>query len=149
MSEGGASPDTVDRRAVAAGALLTVAVTAPVSVAARVWEGGSSEGDSALWVVPVVALLAGFYLGGRLAARRRRDAPLRHSAASGALASVVLAVGAVARRLVAGDGVTTPLLVTLLLLLQITISVSVLAGYVVARGEARGQREQGQGDGAG
>ena len=127
-----------------AGALLAIAVSLPVSVAvsvaARLARGGDGDDGSPLWVVPVMALFAGFFLGGRRAARLAPEAPLRNSAASAAAAFAVLAAAAVVRRVAAGQGISTPLVLTLLLLLQITVSLSMLAGYGVMRTEARRQR---------
>ena len=127
----------VDWRAAADGAWLAVAITLPPTILVRLFKDGDLDGqESYLWVVPVVALLVGFAVGGHRAARRRPDAPLLHAAASAALAFAALAVVAVVRRLVAGDGLTVPLVVTLLLLLQITVSLAVIGGYVAMRREA-------------
>ena len=127
----------IDWRAVADGAVVAVMVTLPPTIAVRLLKDGDLEGqESYLWVVPVVALLLGFALGGHRAARRRPDAPLLHAATAAAAAFGALAVVAVLRRVLSGDGLTVPLLVTLLLLMQITVSLAVVGGYVAVRREA-------------
>jgi hypothetical protein len=89
--------------------------------------------ESYLWVVPVLALLAGFTVAGHLAARRRPDAPLTHSAAAAVAAFALLATVTVIRRVVIGAGLSGPLLLTLALLFQITVSLAVLGGYAATR----------------
>ncbi|HEX2064921.1 MAG TPA: hypothetical protein VHE80_10930 [Acidimicrobiales bacterium] len=131
----------IDWRAVGVGASLAVLVTVPPAVLARALRGDDLEGqESNLWVVPVLALFIGFGLGGHLAARRRPDAPLLHSAAAALAAFVALCGFVVLRRLATGEGLSAPLVVTLALLLQITVSLAVLGGYVAMRREARGRR---------
>lgn len=134
---GGGGGGRTDWRAVADGAVVAVMVTLPPTIVVRFLKDGDLEGqESYLWVVPVVALLAGFALGGHRAARRQPEAPLRHAAAAAGAAFAALAAVAVTRRLVAGDGLSTPLVVTLLLLLQITVSLAVIGGYVAMRRQA-------------
>ncbi|HVL94077.1 MAG TPA: hypothetical protein VM264_12140 [Acidimicrobiales bacterium] len=124
----------VDWRAALDGAAVAVLVTLPPTVAVQLFKGDDLEGqESNLWVVPVVAMLAGFFLAGRRAARRRPEAPLVHGAAAAALAIGALAALTVVRRLVAGDGIGAPLVVTMILLAQVTVSVGVLGGYTVGR----------------
>ena len=131
------------------GAALAIVVTVPPAVVARVLKGDDLEGqESNLWVLPVVALFVGFGLGGHLAARRRPDAPLLHSAAAALVAFAALCGFAVVRRFVTGEGLSVPLVVTLVLLLQITVSLAVLGGYVAMRREAHGRhRPSGAADG--
>ena len=127
----------VDWRAAADGAVVAVGITLPPTIAVRLLKDGDLEGqESYLWVVPVVALLIGFALGGHRAARRRPDAPLLHASAAAVAAFAALAAIALVRRLANGDGLTVPLVVTLLLLLQITVSLAVIGGYVAMRREA-------------
>lgn len=127
----------VDWKAAADGAWLAVAITLPPTIVVRLFKDGDLEGqESYLWVVPVLALLVGFAVGGHRAATRRPDAPLLHAAASAACAFAALAALAVVRRFVDGDGLTVPLVVTLMLLLQITVSLAVIGGYVAMRREA-------------
>ncbi|MDP9388460.1 MAG: hypothetical protein M3Q48_11270, partial [Actinomycetota bacterium] len=63
--------------------------------------------------------------------------PLRHAAVAACCAFAALSVAAVVRRLVTGDGLTVPLVVTLLLLLQIAVSLAVIGGYVAMRRASR------------
>lgn len=130
----------LDRAVIVRAAALAVAVTLPPTLVVRVLRGSDDEQRSYLWVIAVVALFAGFALAGRQAARRRPDAPLVHAIAAAALAFAVLAAIAVVRRLVTGDGISAALVITLGLLLQITVSVSVLAAYVDLRSRARAAR---------
>ncbi|MGH9151455.1 MAG: hypothetical protein ACRD03_03400 [Acidimicrobiales bacterium] len=140
----------VDWKAAADGAWLAVAVTLPPTIVVRLFKDGDLDGqESYLWVVPVLALLVGFALGGHRAARRRPDAPLLHAAVSAACAFTALAALAVVRRLLDGDGLTVPLVVTLLLLLQITVSLAVVGGYVAMRREAASAARPPEGTGGG
>ncbi len=128
---------SMDWRAVADGAVLTVAVTMPPTIVVRLLRDTDLAGqESNLWFVPLLALLLGCALGGHRAARRRLDAPLKHAAAAATAAFAVMAAVALGRRLITGDGITTPLVVTLLLLLQITVSLAVIGGYIAMRREA-------------
>lgn len=124
----------LDWRAALDGATLAVLVTVPPTVVVALLKNDDLEGqESNLWVVPVVAMLAGFFLAGRRAGRRRPEAPLVHGAAAAAVAVTVLGLVTLARRLVSGDGIGTPLVVTLVLVAQVTISVGILGGYTAAR----------------
>lgn len=134
----------LDWRAVADGAVLTVAVTMPPTILVRLLKDTDLGGqESNLWFVPLLALLVGSALGGHRAAKRRLDEPLKHAAAAATAAFAVMAAVALGRRLVTGDGITVPLVVTLLLLLQITVSLAVIGGYVAMRREAAGSRRIG------
>lgn len=132
----------LDWRAVADGAVVTVAVTMPPVLVVRLFKDGDLPGqESNLWVVAVVAMFLGFVLGGHRAAKRRLDAPLMHAAAAAASAALVMSSVVIVRRLVTGDGITVPLVVTLLLLLQIAVSLAVIGGYVAMRREAIASRQ--------
>lgn len=138
----------LDWRAVADGAVITVAVTMPPTILVRLLKDTDLGGqESNLWFVPLLALLLGSALGGHRAARRRLDAPLKHAAAAAAAAFAVMAAVALGRRLVTGDGITVPLVVTLLLLLQITVSLAIIGGYVAIRREAAASGRIGAGAG--
>ena len=124
----------LDRRAVGAGAVATTVMTAVPIAALRVAVGSEGRGaERNLWVVAVVALFLGFAVGGFGAAKRRPDAPYRHAAASGAVAYAALFAFTLARRLLAGQGVSFPLLATLAVFLQVTVSFALLGGYVAWR----------------
>ena len=132
----------IDWRAVADGAVLIVAVTMPPVLIVRLFKDGDLPGqESNLWVVAVVAMFVGFVLGGHRAAKRRLDAPLLHAAVAAACAAGVMASIVIVRRLVTGDGVGVPLVVTLLLLLQIAVSLAIIGGYVAVRREAAASRQ--------
>jgi hypothetical protein len=134
----------IDWRAVADGAVVSVVVTLAPTLVVRFLKRSDLDGqESNLWVVAVVALLVGFALGGRRAARRRMDAPLLHAAASAAAAFVPLTALAVIRAVFVGKGLTVPLVVTLLLLLQITVSMAVIGGYLAMRSESMASRRIG------
>lgn len=124
----------VDWRTAGAGALLTLAIALPPALAVRLLKGGDSAGkESNLWVVTVLAIFAGFALGGHLAGRRQPRMALEHAAASSALAFFGLAAYSVVRHLLTGDGLSVALLVQLVLLGTVTVSIGVLGGYVATR----------------
>lgn len=130
----------LDRRVVGRAALLAIAVTVPVAVLAGILGGDDADGQGpSLWPVAVLGLFAGFALAGNQAARRRPDAPLVHAAAAAGLAFGLLTAATVARRLLTGEGVSAPLIITLGLLLQITVSLAMLGAYVGMRHRARRQ----------
>jgi hypothetical protein len=119
-------------RDVGAGALVILLIAVPPIVLARLARG---EGPvrSNLWVLAVVGLFAGFAMGGRTVARRRPDLPVLHSAAAATVAFGLLAGYAVVRRLATGEGISLAVTITLLVLLQVNLSVAALSGYVTAR----------------
>ena len=137
MSVGPTGPSIgagIDRRAVGAGAGVTLAIALVPAVALRMVVGDEVEGvERNLWVVAVVVLLAGFAIGGHLAATRRPDAPYVHATASAAVAFAAFVAFTVGRRLVGGDGVSTALVVTLVVLFQVTVSCAVVGAYVAWR----------------
>ena len=116
---------------VAASVLVTAAVAVPPIAVVSLLAAG--KGGSDLWVVPVLALFAGFVLGGRHAGRRRPDAPVLHSAAAGTAAFAVFSMYVTGRRLVTGRGLSAELVVTLGVLLQITVALAAVAGYLASR----------------
>lgn len=145
MNEGRRGParaGRIDWRAVADGAVVIVGVTMPPVIVVRLFKDGDLPGqESNLWVIAVLAMFLGFVLGGHRAARRRLDAPMLHAAVAAASAAGVMASIVIVRRLVAGSGLTVPLVVTLLLLLQIAVSLAVIGGYAAVRREAVASRQ--------
>lgn len=138
-----ASGRRLDWAVVGRAALVAVGVTVPVSLVARILGGAGGDGDgSSLWVVAVLALFAGFALAGNFAARRRPEAPLLHAAAAAGAAFAGLAAITVVRRLAVGDGISAPLVLTLGLLFQITVSLAMLGAYLGIRHRSRRQRDQ-------
>jgi hypothetical protein len=97
----------VDARAVAVGALVTLAIAVPAAIIAQILdEAGSVDDDSSWLMVLFGVILAGMVVGGYVAASRRPDAPLTNSALA-ALAAYLLVQGIGAVRLLAnGDDVT-------------------------------------------
>ncbi|HSH61012.1 MAG TPA: hypothetical protein VK988_15510 [Acidimicrobiales bacterium] len=131
MSDAGSG---LDMGAVVKGAAITIAVTAGPITAARL--GMGSQFEEALekaWVVVVLALFWAFAVGGYAAARMRTTAPYRHAAASAGIAFTAFFVFTVVRRLVTGDGLTVPLVVTMAVLGQVSVSFALLGGYVAWR----------------
>jgi predicted permease len=125
---------SLDWRAAAQGALLTLAVTLPPVVLVRLLKGDDLQGkESNLWIVSVLAVFAGFALGGHLAARRRPRAALTHAAAAAGLAFGGLALYSLVRHVISGDDITVAFLIRLVLVGQITVSIGVLGGYVATR----------------
>lgn len=142
LEPGGAPGGRLDWPVVGRAALVAVGITVPVALLARLFSGdsGGGEGDgSALWVVAVIALFAGFALAGNFAARRRPEAPLLHAAAASGTAFAALALATVVRRLAGGEGISAALVLTLGLLLQITVSLAMLGAYVGMRHRSRQQ----------
>ena len=122
----------------AAGAAVTLVVAGIPIVAVRILVGSQAEGaERNLWVVPVLALFAAFAVGGHRAARGQPAAPYVHAAASATLAFAAFFCFTVARRLVTGEGLTTALLVTMGLLLQISVCFALGGGYVAWRRSRR------------
>lgn len=124
-------------------ALVAVGITVPVAVVARLFSRGGGDGGEAdgsgLWVVAVVALFAAFALAGNFAARRRPEAPLLHAAAAAGTAFAGLALATIVRRLAGGEGISAPLVLTLGLLLQITVSLAMVGAYLGMRHRSRQQ----------
>ena len=126
-------PD-LDRRAVGTGAAVTLGVAAVPIAVVRAAVGSEAEGiERHLWVVPVVALFVAFTVGGHTAAKDRPTAPYRHAAASAVVAFAAFLAFTIARRLLWGEGLSFPLVVTLAMLFQITVSLSLVGGYVAWR----------------
>lgn len=133
----GGTSGRIDWGVVARAAVVAVAVTVPVSVLVRMVKGDDANDErSALWVIAVVALFAGFALAGNFAARRRPDAPLLHAATSAGVAFAVLVVATVVRRVATGEGISSALIITLGLLLQISVSLAMLGAYLGMRHRA-------------
>ena len=79
--------------AVRAGAALSLAVILVTMVLVEVVDASVGIGRGSNWIFPFYALaLVGLVAGGRLAARRRRDAPLVHGVLAVLAAYAVVAV---------------------------------------------------------
>jgi hypothetical protein len=128
------APRRLDRRAVAVGAAATLVVAALPIAAVRLAVGDEATGaERNLWVVAVLALFAGFAVGGHLASKRQPRAPYVHAAAGAATAFAVFAVFTLGRRLLSEEGPSPALLITMVLLLQITMSVAMVSAYLTSR----------------
>lgn len=137
-------PGRLDWWVVRRAALVAIVVTVPVAVLAGILGNDDTDGEGgSLWPVAVVAMFAGFALAGNLAARRRPDAPLVHAAAAAGVAFGLLTAATVLRRVITGEGLTAPLIITLGLLLQITVSLAMVGAYVGMRHRARRQARPG------
>src|SRR5438552_8841201 len=105
MGERGPLAPSVDRRAVAAGALTTLAFGVPPVALVQAVQGGASRSDSGLRVIAgVLAIVVAPLIGGVVAARHRPRTALTHgawAAATGYAGDVALAV---LRRAVTGGG---------------------------------------------
>lgn len=129
-----ASGSGVDIGVVLRAAAVTIGVGAGPIVVARLAVGSHAEGaERNLWVVPVLALFVAFAVGGHTAARSRPAAPYRHSAAAAGIAFAAFFLFTVARRLVFGDGLTLPLMVTMAVFGQLSVSLALVGGYVAWR----------------
>ena len=128
----------IDWRAVADGAVITVSLTLFPTIAVRLFKDGDLDGqESNLWMIPLLALLVGSAWGGHRAAKRRLDAPLTHAALAAASAATVMAAVRIGRAVVTGDGFTGALVVTFVLLVQISVSLAIIGGFIAVRGETR------------
>jgi peptidoglycan/LPS O-acetylase OafA/YrhL len=119
----------LDRDAVGAGALVTLAIAVPVIVVVAVLSHNSGR-DSNVWFADPIALFVAFVTGGHRAARKRPETPLMHAAAAGGLAMIALAIVSVVGHLVEGKPVP---IVSLVLYAQIAIGLAVFGGYVAMR----------------
>ena len=124
----------LDLRAAGVGAAITLAVAAVPIAVVRVVVGSQAEGgERNLWVIPVVALFVAFAIGGHTAAKSRPTAPYRHAATSAFIAFGTFLAFTLARRLLGGEGLSFPLVITLTVLFQVSVSLSLLGGYVAWR----------------
>lgn len=131
----------LDRRTVLTAAGWILVIVLPVVEVVRALRSGDGPNDeSALWVVPVAAVFAGFPIGGFIAARRQPATPLIHGIAAGALAVAVTEAIAVVRLTLNGD-LDAGTIVFMLLYLQIAVSLSVLGAYVAGRRRPRIEQE--------
>lgn len=82
-------PGLIDRSAILAGALLALAVAVPVLVAGVVID---PDEQSNVVLVLWAAVMVGFALGGRRAARRRPDAPFSNGATAALVAYAAILI---------------------------------------------------------
>src|SRR4051812_23730089 len=94
----------IDWKAVATGAVVTIAVGIMASVVANVID---LDKDSSAWIVFFWIAVFGAGVGGYLAARRRIDTPLIHGALAGFAGYVVVAIVATAINVAGGHDAPT------------------------------------------
>jgi hypothetical protein len=124
----------VDLRAAGVGAAITLVIAAVPIAVVRLVVGSQAEGaERNLWVVPVLALFVAFAVGGHTAAKSRPVAPYRQAATSAFIAFGAFLAFTLARRLLGGEGLSFPLVVTLAVLFQVCVSLALLGGYVAWR----------------
>lgn len=115
---------TLQWRAVVAGAAVVVAAVVGAVLAVR---AASTEADSNLNLLVILCLLIAFPVGGVVAYRLAGQKPLAHAAAAAASAWVAIAATVVSR------GFTLSRVLTLALLMQVTIGLALLGGWVSYR----------------
>ena len=131
----------IDRRVVAMGALVTLAIAIPPVVVIAALKSGDVVGrESNLWVVGAVAILVAFAAGGVVAGRRRPDMPFAHSAAAAAVADVAILGYVAIRHAIEHRGTNW---VSLALLFQIGISLALLGGHFALRARRPARHERG------
>lgn len=115
----------IDRRAVVVGVLPAVAIALPVAVIGQ-WV--VDDGDSAsLVLIFLLPVLAGFAVGGYVAARRTPEAPLANGAVAALVAFAVIQGFGIARRLATGLPLSIP---SLALAAFLACSCGLLGGLV-------------------
>ena len=125
--------EPIEKKAVLQGAALALAVTLPPVVLVRILHGDDMEGqESNLWIVVVLALLAGFALGGYRAARDKPRNGLSHAVAAGAAAFVAIALYSLVRRAIGGDLAVSDV-ARLFVVGSISVSVAMLGGMFAIR----------------
>ena len=127
----------MDRRVIAVGAGVILALLVPPVVAIRSLLGPDS--DSPLWNLIVVVFLVAFVVGGVVTAKRSADAPLKHAAAAGAAAFGVALLIGLLRNALTGWSLGLAGLVTALLLWQIATSLSLIGGVIGRRRAPRAE----------
>jgi predicted permease len=128
----------LDTRVAGIGAIVILAISVPPAVVIAALKSSDVVGrESNLWVIAAVAILVAFAAGGVIAGRRRPDMPYIHSAAAAIAAELVLLAYAVVRHAVEHR---TTSWVSLALLFQIGISLSLLGGHFSQRRQAARNR---------
>jgi hypothetical protein len=137
----------IDTRAVGRGALVGLAVIAPVSIAIEVLDAVDLLSKGSWVFVPAVAIVAGFFLAGFRAAHAARSAPYSHGALAGlATLAVWLVLRTVTHALLgermigkAGDSIVT-IVAALLTGALLAMSFGIMGGLLAARAQERHPR---------
>ncbi|MBV9666123.1 MAG: hypothetical protein JOZ37_19325 [Actinobacteria bacterium] len=128
----------LDTRVAGIGAIVILAISVPPAVIIAALKSEDVVGrESNLWVIAAVAILVAFAAGGVVAGRRRPDMPYIHSAAAAVAAEVVLLLYVIVRHTVEHRSTSW---VSLALLFQIGISLSLLGGHFAQRRQAAQNR---------
>ena len=128
----------LDTRVVGIGAMVILAISVPPAVIIAALKSEDVVGrESNLWVIAAVAILVAFAAGGVVAGRRRPDMPYVHSAAAAVAAEVVLLLYVAVRHAVEHRSTSW---ISLALLFQIGISLSLLGGHFAVRRQAARNR---------
>lgn len=129
----------LDRRAIVAGAALSLGVAVPALILYRIADVLFDIGCRSNWpFLFYVVVFAGWLFGGRLAAERRRDAPFIHGALS-ALASYVVvaavgaAIAAVSGHVLSCNDTTASLVISLIFNALMAASAGVFGGLLATR----------------
>ncbi|HZQ84515.1 MAG TPA: hypothetical protein VFA83_06745 [Acidimicrobiales bacterium] len=128
----------LDTRVVGIGAMVILAISVPPAVIIAALKSEDVVGrESNLWVIAAVAILVAFAAGGVVAGRRRPDMPYVHSAAAAVAAELVLLLYVAVRHAVEHRSTSW---ISLALLFQIGISLSLLGGHFAVRRQAARDR---------
>jgi hypothetical protein len=121
----------IDRTVVGRAVVVTLVLLVPPVVVIRTIVGPGS--DSPLWNLIVVAFIVSFVAGGAVAGARAAASPMKHAAASGAIAFGIALLFGLVRNAVTGWSLGLAGAVTALLLWQIATSLSLVGGVLAAR----------------
>ena len=136
----------IDRRALTRGALWGLAVIAPVSIGVEVLDAVDVLSKGPVVFIPVVAILAAFFLAGFKAARAAPTSPYTHGALAGLASFTAWLTMRMATHLVLGerllgkeDDTTLIILLTVTAAALLSLSGGILGALVAAWDEGRSQ----------
>jgi hypothetical protein len=134
----------IDRRALTRGALWGLAVIAPVSIGVEVLDAVDVLSKGPVVFIPVVAILAAFFLAGFKAARAAPASPYTHGALAGLASFTAWLTMRMATHLVLGerllgkeDDTTLIILLTVTAAALLSLSGGILGALVAAWDEGR------------
>lgn len=136
----------IDRRALTRGALWGLAVIAPVSIGVEVLDAVDVLSKGPVVFIPVVAILAAFFLAGFKAARAAPMSPYTHGALAGLASFTAWLTMRMATHLVLGerllgkeDDTTVIILLTVTAAALLSLSGGILGALVAAWDDGRSQ----------